>query len=207
MFGFKNPGFANIMAGISAGARDLGHPGQNNLAGVLQGMDAEKLRLGEEEKKRAQQEALMQTLTQLQGNPNATRQDWLAAFGPQLAQQGNVSGLLGLAPDEVKPPGFVQGPGGWWKTEAGKDPVLAVPVEKEQKIEGGEYTMRDPVTGAVSLRPGAADALRQLTETRAGTQAQFRAKPRGRSGGGGGARPHSVPLAGRVIGPSLPSDY
>jgi hypothetical protein len=48
MFGFKNPGFGNILAGISAAAGDLGNPGQNRLAGLLQDMEAQKERAARE---------------------------------------------------------------------------------------------------------------------------------------------------------------
>ncbi len=193
-FALKGPGFFSkamdraggpgaILQALSAGARDLGNPGQNNLPRTLQMLQEQREQ--EEQKTRA-----AELWSQIQGQGGGlTRESLLGIIGPQLTEQGNYGALAGLLPDEEQSKTFSttdgiveRKPDGTWG--------LAYEVKpKPEKLEGDAWTIRDPITGAVKLRPGAIDALDAISGARREaivSRPMPRAAPRASSGGGGG---------------------
>lgn len=170
---------------------------QNIMA--TQGMISERQK---EAQKLQATERMKAKFAELRSNPNATRDDWLAAFGEDLLDQNNIGAALSLAPPAPKDPAYVQGPGGWWETGAGI-PRLAVPVEKERQAPTG---MVEDETG--NLIPD--ENYLKFLEARAAATARgsrgvqlampLPSRARGRSGGGkGGAAPKSKLPAGFIL--------
>jgi hypothetical protein len=191
MFGLKNPGAGNILAGLSAAAGDLGHPGQNRLAGVLQNMQQEKLAQEEKARKLQTAQQVQQSLADLQANPNATRQDYFKAIAPALLGQENFSGLAGMFPDDPKPPTRLQTPDGI--VEIGADgPRLIYENKPKPETHPAPSGFRwKPDGSGLELIPGFAEGQASLTGERRKATIALPMPSRARSSGGGGRKTSS----------------
>lgn len=139
--------------------------------------------------------------------------DALRYLGPMMASPKfgpRVSAMLGAIreaqPKPPKPPTRFTTPTGIVEFPADGQPkqVYTFPAKPENLPSG---MVRNPQTNALEWDKGYLDAQSALAGGRRAAVVAHPMPSRGGGGGGGGARPHSVPLAGRVIGPSLPAGY